>query len=122
MQKHPYSRFKALIFLLVCAYALAFATACSSNKAKAREVILDSLKDLNVRELKVDSFYTDSKYPNLAYASATVIHNFAGPSGEPQREYLGYILRRDGEGWKIQKLTAYTEDEDKARVFLGGGK
>jgi hypothetical protein len=47
---------------------------------------------------------------------------FADSSGNPQKEFYGFIMLRDGSGWKIAQPAAYTQDKEKAQVYLGGGK
>jgi hypothetical protein len=80
------------------------------------------LKNQGVTDLKVDSFFTDPGFPGKAYTSATVTYNFATSRGNPQREFLGFILTQEGNGWRIERNTAYTKDHQQAVKLLGGGK
>ena len=80
------------------------------------------MKNQGVTDLKLDSFFTDPSMPGKAYASATVTYNFASSAGNPQREFLGFILTQEGDGWRIEKTTGYTKDQPQAVKLLAGGK
>ncbi len=116
-------RRRILIFplLLLCLASL-LAVACSSNKARAKDVIAEYLKNQGTRDLTVDLFYTDPNFPDKAYTSATVTYNFATSKGTFQQEFLGFILARDGNAWRIERTAGYTKEEQKAATYLAGGK
>src|SRR6185437_4389534 len=107
---------------LVCAGAIFATTSCASNESKARKIIQEYMKNQGITDLKVDSFFTNPNAPGKAYTSATVTYNFASSGGNPQREFLGFILAQEGSGWRIERTSAYTKDEQQAAKFLAGGK
>lgn len=109
------------ILLLVCGLALA-SGACKSTRSSAEKTVDQYLRSQGVRDVKFDYFHTDSKFPDKSYLSATVTHNFASSDGNFKKEYLGFVLNRDGEGWKIEKSAAYTTKEDDANAILAGEK
>jgi hypothetical protein len=98
------------------------AGSCKSARSSAEKTLQQHLMSPGVRETKVDFFHTDPNFPDKAYISATVTHNFASSDGNFKKEYLGYILTRDGEGWKIEKSTNYTKEEAEASTLLSGEK
>jgi len=98
------------------------ASSCSSQERKAKKTIEDYLKAYGAREVKLQSFYTSRDFPDKAYASVLVTYNFADSTGKLQTEHIGSILRRDGDGWAIDKSTIYTTDQKKANDYLAGRK
>ncbi|HSE37273.1 MAG TPA: hypothetical protein VLG74_08230 [Blastocatellia bacterium] len=80
------------------------------------------MKNQGVTDLQVDSFVTDPSLPGKAYTSATVTYNFATSGGTPQKEFLGFILTQEGSGWRIERNTTYTKDQEHAVKLLAGGK
>jgi hypothetical protein len=113
----PVSKWRFSV-LIVLTGTLLFASGCGSGKRNAEAVIKDRVKGLQPKDTKLDLYVTDSNHPDLAYASATVTYNFATASGEPQREYLGFVLKRDGKNWKIEHPATYTTDENKAKAYM----
>ena len=97
-------------------------TSCANNEGKAKKAVEEYLKNQGATKVVMDLFYTNKDYPDKAYASATITYNFASSSGNPQREFLGFILARDGDGWRIEKNASYTKEEDQAARYLAGGK
>jgi hypothetical protein len=111
-----------LLFLsLLCGLALA-AGACNSAKSSAQKTVNEYMKNQGVRDVKFDFFHTDSKFPDKSYLSATVTHNFASSDGNFKKEYLGFILNREGEGWRVEKIAGYTIKADEASSILSGEK
>ena len=108
--------------LLLCLGTVFSTTSCSTNEAKAKKVIQEYMKNQGITELIMDSFFTDPKFPGKAYTSATVTYNFASSGGNPQREFLGFILTQEGDGWRIERATSYTKDKVQAAKLLEGGK
>jgi len=108
--------------LLVCLFTVFTTTACTSNEAKARKAIEEYMKNQGITDLKMDSFFTDPKFPGKAYTSATVTYNFASSGGNPQREFLGFILAQEGNGWRIERSASYTKDQEQAAKLLAGLK
>lgn len=80
------------------------------------------MKNQGITDLKMDSFFTDTNFPGKAYASATVTYNFASSGGNPQREFLGFIMTQEGDGWRIERITSYTKDQQQAAKLLADGK
>lgn len=72
--------------------------------------------------MQVDLSYHLPEFPEKRYLSLTVTYNFATAEGKPQREFLGYVLKRDGQEWKIDKNTIYTKNEQKAKEILSGNE
>ena len=114
-------RIRVLFAFLLCLNVLFF-TSCSSNEAKAKKVIQEYLKNQGVSDLQMDSFFTDPNFPGKAYTSATVTYNFASSGGNPQREFLGFIMAQEGNGWRIERPAAYTKNQEQASKFLSGVK
>ena len=108
--------------LLLCLGTVFSATACSSNESKAKKLIQEYMKNQGMTDLIVDSFITDPNVPGKAYTSATVTYNFASSGGNPQREFLGFILTQEGAGWRIERIASYTKDQQQAAKLLAGGK
>jgi hypothetical protein len=114
---------RAMIVALVLCMGTVFAmTSCSSNESKAKALIEEQVKNQGVTDLKMDSFFTDPNIPGKAYTSATVTYNFASSDGKPQREFLGFILAKEGSGWRIERRTGYTTDQQQASKLMAGGK
>ena len=116
-------RSRALVLtLLVCLGTVFATTSCSTNESKAKKVIQEYMKNQGITDLTVDSFFTDPNIPGKAYTSATVTYNFASSGGNPQREFLGFILTQESNGWRIERTTSYTKDQQQAAKYLAGGK
>jgi hypothetical protein len=101
---------------------LCFLTACTGRFAPIQKALEDHYKDINIREIKVDIFCVDPESPDRAYASATLLHNFANRDGNPQKEYIGHILKKVGDIWQVDKKTTYTTKESEALELLAGKK
>ena len=108
--------------LLLASLASLFSTACSSNESKAKKLIEEYLKGQGAANITVDFFYTNPAFPDKAYTSATVTYSFGSGEGKPQREFLGFILTRAGEGWRIERTSGYAKEKTKADTYLAGGK
>ena len=108
--------------LLLCLGTVFSTTSCATNESKAKKVIQEYMKNQGITDLKVDSFFTDPNFPGKAYTCATVTYNFASSGGNPQREFLGFILTQEGDGWRIERNASYTKDQQQAAKFLAGGK
>jgi hypothetical protein len=121
INKHPQLR-AIIIALLVCLGTGLSFSSCATNESKAKKAIQEYLKSQGVTEMTLDSFVTSPNSPGKAYTSATVTYNFATADGRPQREFLGFILAKEGSGWRIENTTGYTTDEQKAIRFLAGLK
>lgn len=112
----------AFALLVLCVGTVFAAASCSSNESKVKKMLEESLKAHGVTEIIVDLFYTDRNFPDKAYTSATLTYNFATAEGKPQREFIGFILAREGNGWRIERNTSYTKEQQQAAKYLAGGK
>src|SRR3954447_8097286 len=101
---------------------LALVSACSSKQEKARKAVEEKLKNQGVREMTVDFFHPADNMPDKAYIAVTVTYNFATGDGSFQKEYLGYILKQDGQNWAVERPTLYTKEKDRAETALAGRK
>jgi len=113
---------KRFIIFIICAIALAATSACSNPSDKAKMAVEQHLKDQKIQDLKLDLFCTNPNFPDKAYASVTVTHSFANAAGQPQKEYLGYILKHDGPEWKVDHSTIYTKEQQRAMDLVAGVK
>lgn len=105
------------VLLVLCGLALA-SGACNSPRSSAEKVAEEYLKGRGIREVAFDLFYSDPNIPDKAYVSVTATHGFLSSEGKTQQEFLGLILKREGEGWQVEKVTAYTKDKNQAGTIL----
>ena len=124
MKNRSFQSLRGPRFVLICLQTILIAAtlSCSSNETKVRQVIEDRLKNQGIRNLVLDFFHPSKKTPGKAYASATVTYNYATSSGAFQQEYLGFILKQEGQSWTIEQITGYTKDSDKAENLIAGIK
>lgn len=115
-------RVYTLVLFAVCAGTSLATLSCSNNESKVKKLLQDTLKPHGVTDVIVDLFHTDPNVPDKAYASATLTYNFATAEGKPQREFSGFILVRDGDGWRIEQNASYTKEPQQAAKYLAGGK
>ena len=111
------------LFLALCLLLAPVFTSCSNSQSDAQAVILEYLKTHgapDAKEVKIDLFHTDKQAPDKAYAGVTTTYTFGSGSGELQREYTGYILKREGGQWVVEQNTNYTKDAQKAAELLLG--
>ena len=95
---------------------------CSNPSEKARLAVEEHLKNQKIQDLKLDLFCTNPSFPDKAYASVTITHSFANAEGQPQKEYLGYILKQDGREWKVDHSATYTKEQQRAMDLVAGVK
>ena len=119
VRSHSKRRF--IVFALF-AFALAGISACSNPSEKARLAVEQHLKNQKIQDMKLDLFCTNPSFPDKAYASVTVTHSFANAEGQPQKEYLGYILKQDGSEWRVEHSTTYTKEQQRAMDLVAGVK
>lgn len=114
---------KTAIILALSVLLLGF-SACDKNKnSQIPKSLADYLKNQGVQEMQVDLLYQPSDIPDKKYISLTATYNFATASGTPQKEFLGYILKKEGNNWKVDHNTNYTKNEQTAKdLILGNGK
>jgi hypothetical protein len=115
-------RTRAVTFLVLLIVFAALAGACTSRQERARKAVEEHLKNMGIREMTVDFFHPANNAPDRAYIAVTVTYNQGTTSGEFQKEPQGYILRQDGQNWKVEGNTFYTKDKDRAETALAGGK
>jgi len=108
--------------LSMCLGTVLFFSSCAGNESKAKKAIQEYLKNQGITDLAMDSFFTSPSVPEKAYASATVTYNFASSDGRPQKEFLGFVLAKEGSGWRIERNTGYTKDEQQALRYVQGLK
>jgi hypothetical protein len=108
---------RLVILLFLCGLALA-SGACRSTQSSAEKVAEEYLKIRGIREVAFDLFYSDPNIPDRAYVSVTATHGFLSSEGKTQQEFLGLILKREGEDWQVEKITAYTKDKNQAGIIL----
>jgi|SRR5215471_1724682 len=111
-----------ILAFVVCLTSALLFSSCASNESKARKAVQEYMKNQGITDLTMDSFFTSPDAPGKAYTSATVTYNFATSDGRPQREFLGFILTKEGSGWRIERSTGYTKDQQQAIKFLAGLK
>jgi len=95
---------------------------CSTESSEAEAVLTSYLKERGVKEVQIDLFATNPGNNDNAYISATITHNFATAEGNPQKEYVGYILTKSDGKWSVQRNAKYTKEKDKALLYLSGSK
>ncbi|HSB08256.1 MAG TPA: hypothetical protein VLM38_02000 [Blastocatellia bacterium] len=119
-QSRPHIVIFAVLF--ACVISTLVMTACSSDKSKAKALVAQYLAGQGTTDIVIDFFHQSRNSPDKAYTGATVTYNFATSSGKPQREFLGFVLARSGDGWRIERNTSYTTEPDKAELYIAGGK
>jgi hypothetical protein len=113
---------RPFIVFALCAFTLAGIFACSNPGEKARLAVEQHLKNQKIQDMKLDLFCTNPSFPDKAYASFTVTHSFANAEGQPQKEYLGYILKQDGSEWRVEHSTIYTKEQQRGMDLVAGVK
>ena len=123
MSRHR-SKITTVVLLIVFSLFLTVFSACTSKQEKARKAVEERLQSqgVGVREMVVDFFHPADNMPDKAYMAVTITHNFASGEGNFQKEYLGYILKQDGQNWTVERNAAYTKDKARAETVLAGGK
>ena len=107
---------------LIIILSLTTLTSCSAQEKNAFKPVEDYLKKMGAREVKAGMFVTRPDFPDHAYLSVVATWNFANSKGEPQKESLGYLLKKEGESWRMERNVPFTEDRAKAREFIEGKK
>jgi hypothetical protein len=114
--------YRLTIFVLILATAIMSFGSCAGKEAPAKKAVADYLKPFGVQDLEVDMFHTNPNFTAAAYVSVTATYNYASADGKPQKEYLGFILKKDGEAWKIDHGSPYTKEPTRADDYLAGRK
>lgn len=110
-----------LSFLLTTLLFLGLAGCRSANDDIPKD-LADLFKNNAVKEYKTDLSYEHPDIPDKKYLSFTVQHSFSSSDGEPQKEHLGYILKKENGEWKVEKNTSYTNKPERAKDLLKGVK
>jgi hypothetical protein len=109
--------------IVVVAMVFLGLSACDGQAKQAMEPVDQFLKPMGAKETKMSLFVADPADANRAYISVIATWNFANASGQPQKENLGFTLKKDGEKWQIEKQgIKYTDDKSNALILLKGGK
>jgi hypothetical protein len=111
-------RTRAGIFYLSLAILIFLNSACSNPKPPVPRAVQDYLANQGVQETLLDLDYTNPSIPDKRYISVSVTYNFSTSDGKPQKEYLAFILKQEGDSWKIDKNAAYTKSDSKAKEIL----
>jgi hypothetical protein len=119
MIRYKFPMPKKLFFLI--SISIFLFTSCS-KRDEVPKSLEEMLKSHGVQEIQLDLNYQSPEFPDKKYVSLTATYNFATAEGKPQREFLGYILKREGQDWKVDRNVTYTKNEQKAKVLLSGGK
>ena len=114
-------RYSQIILLLLCAISL-FALSCKSKETRALNAVKERLKNQNLRDIQPVIFHPSKDTPGKAYIGVDVTHNFATGEGKFQHEYLGFILKQEGQEWAVERSAGYTKDPAQAEVYIAGGK
>jgi hypothetical protein len=111
-----------ILLIFLCTFGLLPSLGCNADQNRAEESVAQHLKQTGVRDVKLDLFLQAADSPDRAYVSVTATHPFANSEGNLQKEFLGFIVRKQGQEWKVDKNVAYTTDKDTARSLLLGRK
>ena len=111
-----------VLFILSLTFLLLASVSCESRESKAKKSVQEYLKNQGVRELQVAMFHPSKDNPGKAYVAVDVTYNFATGEGKFKREFLGYILRQEGQGWVVEKSAGYTKDQSRAEDYIAGRK
>jgi hypothetical protein len=111
----PVKGFKILIvfMFLLC-------TSCKKSDEEIPKSLHEYLLKQGIQEMVVDLDYSTLDIPDKKYMSLTVTYNFSTSDGTPQKEFLGFILKKDTNEWQIDKGITYTKSEKRAKELLTG--
>ena len=110
-----------LVVLLATTFFLS--SGCNKEANRAKDSVDQSLKAMGVKKTDMSIFVVDPAAVDRAYISVTATWNFADSSGQPQKENLGFIMKKNGDAWQIQNLgIKYTDDKNTALILLKGAK
>jgi hypothetical protein len=113
------SKLVALSLLVLCSFTL---PSCSREKSQVISSVENYLKGFGARDVKFDLYQTAPDVPDTSYVGVTITWNFAGPDGQPQKEWVGYIVRMVDQQWKVDKSVQYTTDPEKAKQIIRASK
>lgn len=114
------SRMNRLLIVVMAAGFLVL-SACDNQAKRAKEAVDQKLKPMAPKKTELGVFAVDPAAADRAYISVTVTWNFADASGQYQREFLGYVLKKDGDGWQVDgQPIKFTDDKNVAIQLLQG--
>src|SRR5215813_14957689 len=109
--------------IVIAAAAFLALSGCNTQAKRAMESVDQKLKPLGVQKTEMSLFVVDPATPDRAYLSLIATWNFANSAGQQQKENLGYIVKKNGDVWQIEKQgIRYTDDKSNAIGLLKGGK
>lgn len=109
-----------VIALMQVLVIVLLSVSCKKNDQEIPKSLQEYLKNQGIQETVMDLDYSPVDIPDRKYISLTVTYNFSSSDGKPQKELLGFILKKDGNEWKIDRSTAYTKSDKKAKELLSG--
>src|SRR5690349_9234875 len=112
--------FRSKLLLTLLVIMLTLFSACKKQETGVPKALQEYLSNQGVQETIVDLDYTSPSVPDKKYVSITVTYNFSTSSGKPQKEFLGFILKTEGNDWQIERKTTYTVNTQKAKDLLAG--
>jgi hypothetical protein len=115
----PRTAFVAVVILFSLSLVLMTAS-CSADKTKAKALINEYLVNQGATDVVIDIFHRGQTQRDKAYTSATVTYSFASSEGKPQKEYLGFVLNQSASGWRIERNSTYTTDDNVAEQIIEG--
>lgn len=115
-------RYSRMMLFLLCAIAVFASVSCESKETRAMNAVKERLKNQGLRDIKLELFHPSKDTPGKAYIAVDVTHNFGSGEGKFQHEYLGFILKQEGQEWVIEKTAGYTKDTPKAEDYIAGRK
>lgn len=101
---------------------IVFTTSCNQEKRAAQQTVSQYLQSSGAKDIAFDLYVTSPSVPGQAYVAASDTLPSADQRGNPQKEYLGLILKKVDNQWKIDHITKYTKDSDAGRDLLEGRK
>jgi hypothetical protein len=111
-----------MMLFILCAIALFASVSCESKEKRAMDAVKERLKNQGLRDIKLELFHPSKDNPGRAYVAVDVTHNFASGEGKFQHEYLGFILKQEGQQWAVENTAGYTKDASKAEDYIAGRK
>ena len=98
-------------------------TSCKNPERRSAEQMMGRLlTNKGVKDIKFQSFVTDPSVPDKAYLSLIATWPFADSSGKLQTERLGFVVRKQGKVWMLDRDSKFTTDTSEARALLNGAK
>src|ERR1051325_6897617 len=115
-----YRLFAAIVVLLLISLPVLLSGCSGSGKIPPE--LENQLKSTGVKDINLDFSFQSPDMPDKKYLALTVTYNFSTADGTPQKEYRGYILKRDNGSWKVEHSTGYTKNSSRAKDLMEGRK